>query len=113
VLIVDRWTESRRLLGELLERDGAQVIQAIGARDAAEMAAKLRPNVVVFDAENLDDDCGRTALAEAADRIDAPVVVVGTVKRNASPLPTDRFVSKPYHYRHLLRRIGECVDGRR
>src|SRR3712207_7854968 len=46
-------------------------------------------------------------------RNDVPIVVLGTVRRAASPLPTDQFIAKPYHYGSLIRRIEKLLGNRR
>ena len=103
VLIVDSSRESRNLLSSLLTRSGAQ------------MAAEERPDLIVVDAEAAqtdDGDASAARLAAAAARNACPIVVLGTFRRCASPLPTEQFVAKPYHYGALIRRIEELLGHR-
>jgi DNA-binding response OmpR family regulator len=116
VLIVDRSRESRDLLSSLLARHGAEVIEARGADRGAQMTDQRRPDLIVVDDEaaHHDDDGDESAarLAAAAARNDVPIVVLGTFRRRASPLPTEQFVAKPYHYGALIRRIEELLGHR-
>jgi DNA-binding response OmpR family regulator len=115
VLIVDRSRESRDVLSSLLARRGAEVLEARETSHGAELAAVERPDVIVIDAdaEPYDADSRSAArLAATAARNDVPIVVLGTFRRCASPLPTDEFVAKPYHYGTLIRRIEELLGNR-
>jgi len=113
-LIIDASDEARDVLRMLLERQGAETLEAGEARQASEIARREQPDVIVFDAESdrspsnqATVDLGRTASRSAI-----PIVVLGTAKRPLSPLPTGQFVSKPYHYAPLIRRIEELLGKR-
>ena len=112
VLIVDASAESRDVLCTLLKREGAETLEASGAYLATPMVHQWQPHLVVYDAESERapsrqawSDLGRTAT-----RNDIPIVVLGTAKRQISPLPTGQFVSKPYHYGPLIRKIEGLLD---
>jgi hypothetical protein len=47
-----------------------------------------------------------------ASRSSTPIVVLGTLQRHTSPLATGHFVSKPYQYAALIRRIEELLGNR-
>ncbi|MCG8451303.1 MAG: hypothetical protein MI725_17195 [Pirellulales bacterium] len=111
VLIVDSSRESREILRTLLQRQGAQTLEAAGARRANELALHEQPDVIVF-----DEDSDRSPRQEAtydlgatASRRDIPIVVLGTVRRCLSPFPVGELVKKPYHYGPLIRRIEELL----
>ncbi len=115
VLIVDRSRESRDVLTSLLTRRGAQVMEAHGTDHGAQIAVAERPDLIVVDMERDRDDGGDASaalLAAAAARNACPIVVLGTFRRSASPLPTEQFVAKPYHYGALIRRIEELLGNR-
>jgi DNA-binding response OmpR family regulator len=112
VLIVDRSSESRDVLRSLLARGGAEVLEACRADRGAQMAVAERPDLIVLDDEGLEDLAGaesRARLAAAAARNDVPIVVLGTFRHSASPLPNSEFVAKPYHYGALIRKIEELL----
>jgi CheY-like chemotaxis protein len=115
VLIVDRSRESRDLLSALLERRGAEVLEARGAECGAQIAATQKPDLIVVDDEA--DEAGgaeesAAKLAAAAARNACPIVVLGTFRRSASPFSAEQFVAKPYHYGALIRRIEELLGHR-
>ena len=113
VLIIDRSRESRDVLRSLLVRRGAEVVEAREHEQGADLAARTRPDLIVVDSDEQLADRPHCAarLAAAAARNDVPIVVLGTVRRCASPVPTDQFVAKPYHYGALIRRIEELLGG--
>jgi DNA-binding response OmpR family regulator len=115
VLIVDRSRESRDVLRSVLAHRGAEVLEARELTHGAELAAQQRPDLIVVDAEAKASDANSDSaarLAAAAARNACPIVVLGTFRRGASPLPTGEFVAKPYHYGALIRRIEELLGHR-
>lgn len=115
VLIVDRWRESRNLLRSVLSRSGAEVLEARGPDDALQLAVDSQPDVIIVDSDGehgLADSAAAAQLADAAARKAVPIVVLGAFRRRASPLPTEEFVAKPYHYGALVRRIEELLGNR-
>ena len=81
---------------------------------AADLAAAAPPDLIVVDADGppAGSRAGAARLAAAAARNAIPIVVVGTAKHRASPLPIEQFVAKPYHYGALIRRIEELLQHR-
>lgn len=114
VLIVDRSAESRDVLASLLARRGAEVLEARGTAAAAAMAAENSPHLIVVDgdATTAGPPGGDGDLAAVAARNAVPIVVVGAIRRSASPLPVEQFVAKPYHYAALIRKIEELLGTR-
>ena len=107
VLIVDESDESREVLSELLERRGAVAVGTDRADKAAELTREHHPDIIVFDAETDHSDCydASRRLAAVARSHETPVIVLGSVRRGNSGLPSGQFVAKPYHYGPLLRKI--------
>jgi CheY-like chemotaxis protein len=107
VLIVDESDESREVLSELLERHGAVAVGTDSADKAAELTCEHRPDIIVFDVESDHSDCydASRRLAVVAKSNETPVIVLGSVRRGNSGLPSGQFVAKPYHYGPLLRKI--------
>lgn len=115
VLIVDQSAESREVLRALLERNGARTLEASRPEEAAALAARERPSLIVLDADS-DLTAGRQAtrhLSEAARRTNTPIVVLGKRPRRDAPIEPREWVAKPYHYGHLLRRIEHVLEQRR
>ncbi len=114
ILIVDSSTENRDVLCTLLKRLGAETIEASRTRHASSLAQETQPDLIVLDAEDDNDPSPEAMddLGRAACRSSTPIVVLGTQKRCLSPLTTGHFVSKPYQYATLIRRIEEVLGNR-
>jgi DNA-binding response OmpR family regulator len=111
VLIVDESDESREVLSELLERHGAVAVGTDRADKAAELTCEHRPDIIVFDVESDHSDCydASRRLAVVAKSNETPVIMLGSVRRGNSGLPSGQFVAKPYHYGPLLRKIESLL----
>jgi DNA-binding response OmpR family regulator len=111
VLIVDRSEETREVLKTALERRGMRIYAASRARRGLELARRHHPDVIV-----LDLDAGDSApeelwapFAEPSGGHAARLIVLGGMcHRRRSPAGGE-FVSKPYHYAPLVRRIEELL----
>jgi len=111
VLIVDRSEETREVLATVLSRRGVRTLAAAGAPQGLRMARQHRPDLIVLDLELVE--AAGAGLSEGfveQSRTDrAPLVLLGTVRRSDPPLPEGEFVSKPYHYAPLIRKIEELL----
>jgi len=114
ILIVDPSAENREVLRTLLQRRGAETLETAHLRHACRLAQQARPDVIVCDGEGADHHSGEAieGLGRIASRNSTPIVVLGTLKRQTSPLAKGHFVSKPYHYAALIRRIEELLGNR-
>jgi CheY-like chemotaxis protein len=111
VLIVDPCEESREILRTALEHKGLR-IHATGVREqGAALARTHQPSLIVLDLEVARDAseslCGPNSGPSAASP--PSIVVLGTCRRTRRRLPSGEFVSKPYHYGPLIRRIEELL----
>ena len=112
VLIVDPSEETREVLQTALERRGMRIFAAGRAVTGMELARRHRPDLIVLDLE-LDDSSPEELSAPFAEqsRTDrTPLVLLGSVCRDEPPPSHGEFVSKPYHYGPLIRRIEELLD---
>jgi len=107
ILIVDASSESREVLSALLARHGISTIEARRPEQAIELTDRHQPDLILFDADSERCPQGNAAsrLYDAADCSDTPMVILGTVPRPEQQYPPGQFVSKPYHYGPLIRRI--------
>ena len=111
VLIVDSSDESREVLSTLLELRGAETVESERAEQAAQLADRHQPDLIVFDADS-DGSKRHEAtrrLGAAAEVAETPIIVLGSVHRRDESLPTGQFVPKPYHYGPLIRRIEDLL----
>lgn len=111
VLIVDPCDESREILRTALERKGLR-IHATGVREQGiALARQYRPRLIVLDLEVAKDASEglRDPTSEPSAQTPPSIVVLGTCRRTRQTMPSGEFVSKPYHYGPLVRRIEELL----
>jgi adenylate cyclase len=111
ILIVDESADSREVLGTLLARQGARVFEARRAEQAVQLAQRYQPDLIV-----VDRDCDRSIAGTATSDLESaalvkgtPIVVIGTVRQVRERPAPGQFVSKPYHYGHLIDKIEELL----
>lgn len=111
VLIVDQSADSREVLRTLLERQGAATIEARRADQAVQLADLHRPDLIIFDSESDGSERGTAGenLRASASRTATPIVILGTARQSRPHFPSGQFVSKPYHYGPLLRKIEQLL----
>lgn len=113
VLIVDQSEENREVLRTVLERHGVRIITATRTKEGADLARRHRPDVIVLDTEYESSDlgafCGKNG--KDSEYSASPIILLGKVRRNPSPVPQGEFFAKPYHYGPLIRRIEEILDN--
>lgn len=117
VLVVDRSRESRELLAALVERLGVEVHVAHDADSAAAAARTSPPDLVLADLDTPQRHsaaAGRAhaRLSAAAAVSGAPIVILGTLPRGATPSPDAQYVAKPYQYGQLIRKIEGILERR-
>jgi len=111
VLIVDRSEETREVLATVLGRRGVRTLSAAGAPQGLRLAREHHPDLIVLDLEAVEA-VGDGLSAEFADQSRAdrtPLVLLGTARRSVPPLSQGEFVTKPYHYAPLIRKIEELL----
>lgn len=114
VLVVDRSEDTQEVLRAALERAGVQILSASGAQRGLELARQHLPDVIVLDADVADSPAEEVfePFARQARDYATPLVVLGGVWRNKRDLPSGEFVSKPYHYAPLIRKIEALLMSR-
>lgn len=118
VLIVDRSPETREVLKTALERRGCRILAASRAGRGLELAREHHPDLIVLGLEEASPEAEEVCmpLAAESEASHTPLVVLGSCRRRRrrSALAHGEFVSKPYHYGPLIRRIEEllCSTGR-
>lgn len=115
VVVVDRSPESREVLRTLLARTGVEVHALRDPAAGARCAAAVRPHLVIADVETpqgSSDVHGQAheRLSRAAAVNGAPIVILGTLPRGATPSGAVECIAKPYQYGALIRRIEELLE---
>jgi PleD family two-component response regulator len=82
-------TNRARFLRVMLEHRGAKTIEADRPEDAIPLAARLRPNLIIRDAESEQSRTGEPTndLRDVARRNDTPIVILGKVRQLGGPIP--------------------------
>lgn len=111
VLIVDQSSETSEVLKTLLERQGRIALSAKRPDLAIQAVEQSSPDLILLD---LDDQTGcqtnaLSQLKESASLKNTPIVVIGSTKKHKAQLPDGQFISKPYQYRDLLRKIDQVM----
>jgi len=113
VLIVDRSEETREVLRTALERRGLRILAASRAGRGLELARRHQPDLIVLDLElegfGPEGVCAR--FARESQESHAALVMLGSVRRTSDAATGGEFVSKPYHYGPLIRRIEEILGA--
>jgi CheY-like chemotaxis protein len=131
VLIVDRSEETREVLQTVLQRRGVRTLAADRAQKGLELARQHQPDLIVLDME-LEDGPVEQAFLPAQWQtgmsaspvisqtgMSAPpvnpqyeprLVLLGSLRDYRRRLAGGEFVSKPYHYGPLIRKIEELLD---
>ena len=119
VLVVDRSEETRELLQTALERRGVRTLTAGRTEIALELARRHQPDLIVLDLESDDTPfaagvppafvSSAKPLAASAPEYRPHLVLLGNLRGWRSRLPEGEFVSKPYHYGPLIRKIEELL----
>lgn len=112
VLIVDESSESREVLRTVLERGGTRILEATKPQQGLEMARRLHPDLIVLDLETEPADAAAGWAGDfekTAQTRQTPIVVLATARCQAARLPRGEFISKPYQYGPLIRRIEHLL----
>jgi len=112
VLIVDPSAESRGVLKTILEHRGLRIFEASRAEEGLELARSHHPDLIVLDLEvSPDENDSVSAGYEAESRQNqAALILLGNVRRASAAAPREGFVSKPYHYAPLIRKIESLLE---
>jgi CheY-like chemotaxis protein len=110
VLVVDPLEETREVLRAALELRGVRILATGEPAQGLALARQHVLSLIVLDAEQLAsaptgvaDDFAAQSRARST-----PVLLIGGRERRGG-IPPERFVSKPYHYGPLIRKIEELL----
>ena len=111
VLIVDSCKETREVLKTVLEQHGVATTSYDRFSADLTLAGRNQPDLIVLDIESLDADSRHllTPLAESSETEHPRLLILGTFRRQGEAFPNGEFVSKPYQYGALIRKIEELI----
>jgi len=108
VLVVDPLDETHEVLRAALGERGVDVLASHDSAGGLALARRHRPHLIVLD---LEADSSSSALAGrfASEAGETPLVILGTARRAAFGSEACQFLTKPYHYAPLIRKIEELL----
>lgn len=109
VLIVDSHEDSREALRTILECRGMEIFDAARFEEGRVMARTHDPDLIVVDIEDRGDAKPRSGGFDTTTGSQPPVIILGMAKRQVPQVPPGRFVSKPYHFAPLIRKIESLL----
>ena len=114
VLIVDNSAETREVLRIALAQRGTRTWEATRPEQALELARRHNPSVIVLDLEIAEQAAGAVQAGfSAAETAHTPIVLLGSARGRTQNFPAGQFVTKPYHYGDLIRKIELLLDEAR
>lgn len=111
VLIVDESADSREVLRTVLERRGMKILEASQAKEGLDMARRHQPDLIVLDLELEASPPEFPSELAAQSTHQTPLVMLGSARRRAGGPHVGEFMSKPYHYAPLVRRIEQLLEA--
>jgi DNA-binding response OmpR family regulator len=115
VLVVDRSQETREVLRMALAGSGTHVLEASRPDEGLRLAREHHPDVIVLDLDVAAESGEGIAAdfdAESQAR-ETALVLLGSARRTRKGFHAGQFVSKPYHYGPLIRKIEGLLDEAR
>jgi DNA-binding response OmpR family regulator len=125
VLVVEDDATTRKLVGQILIREGYEVATAADGAEAISQAKRLLPDVMILDLALPSTDPGagqfdgfgvlRWLDLQLPKRV--PTIVLTcrqdeAARREAEALGVDRFITKPFAYDELTMAVREAVNRR-
>jgi CheY-like chemotaxis protein len=114
VLIVDEMPETREVLRTVLKRRGLDILEATQGDQGLQLAREHCPDLIVLDLQ-VESACPKDTFDGfelQSQTHHTPLVVLGNARRDHALLPGGEFMSKPYQYAALIRKIEELLDQR-
>lgn len=111
VLIVDRLSETREVLRTVLERRGLRIFEAAEQEEGWKIAREHHPDLIVMDVEEYGSprDAAAPETNPPAGRV--PLVLLGSARKRETDGSGKVYVSKPFQYVDLIRRIEAMLAG--
>lgn len=116
VLVVEDDAAIRRLLQDILQDEGYQVVTASDGESAVELLETSKPDLILLDVRlpGIDGHGVAAAYREMQLRERAPILFVSASTPGPElPEGVIGFVRKPFDLDELVARIGEAVSGLR
>ncbi len=109
ILIVEDEPAITRVVTDVLEADGYEVVSAATGAEATELLEKARPDLVILDLLLPDSD-GLVLCSEISARWPGPIIILSATKQQRDrilslKLGADDFIAKPFDIHELVARV--------
>ena len=108
VLLVEDTEDNRQMMRRLLEMSGFRVVEALNGREAVEVAAKVKPGIILMDLSLpfVDGLAATRQIRNLPELSDVPIVAVSAHDTSdfhnlALDAGCNAYVTKPVHYPEL------------
>lgn len=117
VLVVDDALFTRKVLREILEAEGCEVIEASNGREAVEKFKGERPNMVFLDVSMPQMDGLTTLQAIKCIDKDAKVVMISAIGQSVTVQEAKKFgacdfIVKPFRPHQIREIVQRCLKGK-
>lgn len=113
VLIVDRSEETREVLKTALQRRGLKVLATAGRTRGLELARHARPTLIVLDLDSEDSSPEQVhaQFTQQSQSSQTKMLFLGSLRRGSTGFGEAEWISKPYHFAPLVRKIEELLNA--
>ncbi len=116
ILVVEDQEDNRRILRDLLESAGYEIVEATTGLDGVAMAESRRPDLILMDIQlpGIDGYEATRRLRATPELADTPIVAVTSFALSGDDAKAfaagcDAYVTKPYSPRALLAKVRELL----
>ncbi|MEN8190118.1 MAG: response regulator [Thermodesulfobacteriota bacterium] len=118
VLVVEDQEDNRRIVRDLLESAGFEVVEAVTGTEGVNFADEYRPDMILMDIQlpGIDGYEATRQIKSNPDLKDIPIIAVTSYAlsgddQKAYAAGCDDYMSKPYSPRELLKKILEYLGN--
>lgn len=114
ILIIDDEKKLRRILSDLLRKNGFETVEGHGGLDGIEMAIQHKDTALILLDIRMPKMDGYETIVELKKVTDAPVIFLTALNETYDEikgleLGADDYISKPFKFELLLARINTCL----
>lgn len=116
ILVVEDQEDNRRIMRDLLENSGYEIIEAVNGLDGVRAAESLPPDLILMDVQlpGIDGYEATRRIKANPDLKGIPIIIVTSYALSGDDLKAfeagcDAYVSKPFSPRNLLAKVREFL----
>lgn len=116
ILVIEDQEDNRRIMRDLLENSGYEIVEAVNGLDGVRAAESRPPDLILMDVQlpGIDGYEATRRIKTNPDLKDIPVIIVTSYAlsgddKKAFEAGCDAYVSKPFSPRSLLAKVREFL----